>query len=216
MNLQNIATALVTTKTLPDPNFVADIRVILSEAKIKKIDSDDAEKNLIETGSIAKRLYDNLESKRKTAIEPYQQEVKDTNAAYKPFTDSLKDLIDVCKEKINEYRGEKKRKAEEEQRRIQAALDEAHRKEVEEAKKNRTTVPTVQLEAPTQKIDNNVKSDTGSAAGRRRWTFKVVNLADVPIEHHLINAVSVNDQIRKGVRSISGLEIYQEESISLR
>lgn len=68
-----------------------------------------------------------------------------------------------------------------------------------------------------------VTTPAGSATTIKRWTFKVLDIEQVPRAYMVLNEVAVRDAIRAGVRAgleppveIAGLEIYQDESLSVK
>jgi len=50
----------------------------------------------------------------------------------------------------------------------------------------------------------------------KRWTFKTTDLSQVPREWLQLDEKKVKEAIAAGTRSIAGLEIYQDESITIR
>ena len=55
----------------------------------------------------------------------------------------------------------------------------------------------------------------GASAVQKRWTFKVLDLAQVPREYLELDQVAVNAAIRNGARDIPGLEIFQAEKLAV-
>lgn len=50
----------------------------------------------------------------------------------------------------------------------------------------------------------------------KRWVFEVIDVAVIPREYLMINEVEVRAAIKAGIRSIPGLFITQEESLTIR
>ena len=61
-----------------------------------------------------------------------------------------------------------------------------------------------------------VSTPVGSATVTMRWTFRVVDLYQVPRAYFVLNETAVREAIRGGARTIPGLEIYQDESLSVK
>lgn len=90
------------------------------------------------------------------------------------------------------------------------------RKAEEEAKKNEVVAPTV-MEPVVQGVQNVTRAETGSAAfSKAPWTFKVVDPKLVPREYLLVSDNLLRDAVKQGVRSIPGIEIYQETQVNFR
>ncbi len=69
------------------------------------------------------------------------------------------------------------------------------------------------MEAP-----RGIRSDSGTSGLVDNWTFKVVNLEQVPREWLILDEQKVRAAVRgkNGVRDIPGLSIYAEQSLSTR
>ena len=58
---------------------------------------------------------------------------------------------------------------------------------------------------------------TGTATIKMIWTFKIVDASKIPIEYCIPNEKMIKDAIKnRGVRSISGIEIFEEPDTSVR
>lgn len=89
--------------------------------------------------------------------------------------------------------------------------DEITRKamiEAIEAKQNKLIDATAKASEINQSSTNSVV--------RNVWNFKVVDLSKVPTEFLQINSVAVREAIKSGVRSIDGLEIFQECQVAIK
>lgn len=89
--------------------------------------------------------------------------------------------------------------------------DEITRKamiEAIEAKQNKLIDATAKASEINQSSTNSVV--------RNVWNFKVVDLSKVPAEFLQINSVAVREAIKSGVRSIDGLEIFQECQVAIK
>lgn len=55
------------------------------------------------------------------------------------------------------------------------------------------------------------RGDLGGVASlRTHWTYRVLNVADIPPEYLMVDPVKVNAAIRLGLRDVPGLEIYND------
>jgi len=92
---------------------------------------------------------------------------------------------------------------------------EAIRKAEAEAKANAVTAPTV-VSPVVQDAPRVTRTEAGSASQRKTWTFKVVDPALVPREYLLVSDNLIRDGIKQGVRSIPGIEIFEQTSTIFR
>ena len=58
-----------------------------------------------------------------------------------------------------------------------------------------------------------IHSENGSVKVRKHWTFKIVDATKVPKKYFVIDEKLIRADIKAGVRSINGIDIYEEEII---
>ena len=147
-----------------------------------------------------KEAENNLEAKRLEFTAPLNQSLKAINETFRQLKSPLTQARELLTGRILSWkRLETERLAKEEARR--RAIQEAHEKAG-----HQVNAPVV-LERPETKI--------GNTQTRKVWTFRVIDFSKIPDEYKLINQVTVNQAIRDGAREIGGLEIYQEEKLSI-
>lgn len=187
----------------PVENFVA-----FSQRLEIKTDEDVASasqtiKKISETGK-------SIEEQRLKFTKPLNESLKNINAFFKQFSEPLDKADKLIRSKVLWYRQEQEKLRIE----AQSKLDENARKEQERlaelAKKKGVEAPKVY--AP-QVVEQETK--IGATTFRKVWTFKVTDLTKVPVEFLEVNSVLAREAIAKGVREIPGLEIFQEERVSL-
>ena len=174
---------------------------LVAEADSYKIDS-------IESVDIAsvflKKVRDaenNLESKRLEFTAPLNQSLKAINETFKQLKNPLTQARELLTNKIIIWkRAETEKIAKEEARR--RAIQEAHEKAGHEV-----NAPVV-LERPESKI--------GHTQTRKVWKWRMVAFSKLDDAYKITNDVYINQKIRDGIRDISGLEIYQEDQLSIR
>jgi len=141
-----------------------------------------------------------VEEKRLEFTRPLNQSLRAINETFKILQQPLVQARQLITERILLWRKEEMaRLAREEERRRK--IQEAH------AKLGHEVNAPVVLERPENKI--------GNAQVSKVWKFRVVDFSKVPDLYKEINNVAVNQAIREGKREIPGLEIYQEEQLSV-
>ena len=146
-----------------------------------------------------------IESKRKEITGPINQSLKVTNAMFKEISEPLKEAKNELSGKILLWKKNEERMRDLERRERQRKIDEA----TKIAKDTGLTV----IEEPEPKIL--IKNKIGNIQGRKTWTYRVVDADKVPNMYKIIHDVFVKAKIKQGVRNIPGIEIYQEESLSI-
>jgi hypothetical protein len=141
-----------------------------------------------------------IEAKRLEFTAPLNQSLKAINDTFKSLKQPLEEARMLLTNRIlNWKRIETERLAKEEERRRK--IQEAH---LEAG--HQVNAPVV-LERPENKI--------GNTQTRKVWTFRVKEFSKIPDVYKVINQVAVNQSIRDGVRDIPGIDIYQEEQLSI-
>jgi len=153
---------------------------------------------------------------------------KEAVAQKKKFMDPLLQAETSVKGKVSIYRMEEDRNRRAEEQR----LAEIARKEAEE----RALAEAAQLEASGEKelaemvletaaeapapvvvIESFVPKQAG-VSGRTNWKYRIVNESLIPREFLSVDPVKIGAVVRsqKGMTKIPGIEVYSEESVSIR
>lgn len=180
------------------------------------------------------RLQKDAEAKRTELVKPHNDYVKGVNDLFRQTLGPVFDADRTVRGKVLQFDVDQRRKAaaaaaqaERERLEAEALLQEAEKAEtagdarVAEgllstavAREQAAKVAAVQA-APIAKTTRD--ADTGAAATvRKTWAFKVVDLAQVPRSYFVLDESLVREAIRQGVRQIPGLEIFEQESLSVR
>ncbi len=147
-----------------------------------------------------KDAENNLEAKRLQFTAPLNQSLKAINDTFRELKTPLTQARELLTGKILTWkRAETERLMKEEARR--RAIQEAHEKAGHEVK-----APVV-LERPENKI--------GNTQTRKVWKWRMVAFSKLDDAYKTTNDVYINQKIREGERNIEGLEIYQEETLSI-
>ena len=153
--------------------------------------------------AILKELRDTertIEEKRQEFVKPLNQSLKAINETFRRIAQPLVNARLVLSRRVLDWKII-------ETRRIEA--EEARRRKIQEAHEKAGH----QISAPVviERLENKI----GNTQTRKVWKFKVVDFSQVPDTFKVLNQVAINEMIRQGIRQIKGLEIYQEEQLSI-
>lgn len=137
-----------------------------------------------------------LEEERKEYVGPLNQTVKKLNTAFKELTKPLGEVETHIKNEINIFREK------EEQIRIKK---EQELQEIEQD--NELTI--------TPSIPDTIESNFGESRSVKRWTFDVIQKDKMPLEYLIPDEKKINKEVKKGIRNIPGLNIYQKITTSI-
>jgi len=147
-----------------------------------------------------KDVENRVEAKRLEFTKPLNESLKAINNTFRQLSEPLTQARKLLTEKILSWRrAEQERIAKEEERRRK--IQEAHERAGHEVK-----APII-LERPETKM--------GDTQVRKVWNWELIDFSKVPDIYKEINRVAINQAIRNGAREIPGLEIFQEESLSI-
>ena len=141
-----------------------------------------------------------IEEKRKAAIEPDRQRIAMINDIAKELSDPLDQVIDITNQKAASYTNFLLKKKEEEERKVKEAaemldiLDDVY-------------IPS---------LDTNLRGHGAMATTKEVKKFKIVDISKVPLKYLMVDESKVKSDIKFGINTIPGIEIYEEKVTSLR
>ena len=164
--------------------------------------------------SLISRLRKAMEAKRKDYLAPFQEHVKEVNAAYQTLMAPVEEADKVTRNKWTAFTNEQARIKAEQERinnlKMQAAEAEA-KLNFGEIKESVNLVEVIT--APKR-----IVTETGSAGMRASWTYEVVSFKDLPDEYKLPNTSMLNSLAKsiKDSRTIPGLRIFNQPGLTVR
>ena len=166
--------------------------------------------------SILKRAKTRLESARKFFVQPLNDHVKKINGIFKAFVSPIDEADVALRVKVLDWQT-----AERERRwKQQAAIDARARREQEKREAKAAAQAKPAPPPPPRRIVAPVATSSagivGKSATRKVWAFEVEDVAKVPLHYLRVDVVAINEAIRNGIREISGVRIYQKNTLQVR
>jgi hypothetical protein len=214
-------------------NWREKARTYRDEAGKLTVDSDETDTAATAMLGIGSAIQKAAETKRTALVKPLNDEVKAINDFFKrelaPFVDARPGLEQkslAWRRKKAALKAEADARAERERLAAEALAAEAVKAEQagQTAIAEKLLDKAVESEGnaaaavavAAQPIRNTVVTSMGASTIKRTWTFKVLDLAQIPSQYLVLDDKAVREAIRQGVREIAGLEIFQDESLSVR
>lgn len=175
--------------------------------------------------STIKERLKSIETKRTEMVKPLNDHVKILNAGFKAAAEPLQDADKSLRPKVTAFQqkleSEKHQKAEEERKRREEELLAAADKKEEEGNTEgagRLLDMAVSVKAKVE------ESGRGGFTGAKsslvsRWVFEVTDIQALARENPeliMVDSVKVNALIKSGVRELAGVNIRQEQTLSVR
>ena len=136
-----------------------------------------------------------IELARKAANQPDQDRINVRNDKAKELLNPLKQIQIIAKKKADGY---------------QALLEQRKRDEREKIEQAVEMLGLV--ETPyVPPVDKSIRGDGAIVYTRTVRKFRIVDLSKVPLKYLQINEDAVEHDIKLGVNSIDGIEIYEEK-----
>lgn len=166
-----------------------------------------AASNVLKTISDAKKQ---IEGKRKFFVEPLNEQVKKINALFKSIVAPLDVADEMIRGKILDYRKKQAAELAKEQERL-------NKEAIKEQKKVDAKAERMGVESTTvvPKTVAPAASMVGAATVKKVWKFKVTDPAIVPRDYLMVDETKIRNAVREGVRAIQGVEIYQDDQLSI-
>lgn len=159
-----------------------------------------------QSAAMAKRIED----KRKEIVKKPNEFVKAVNQLAKPFTEGLAAIKADLDRKHIRFKQEEERRRLEEQRK---ANEEAEKLQLEinaaaEAVGEIAQVLVSPVVAEPAKI---TRTQSGSTSIRSVWTAEVTDFAALPDKYKKVDMVSINADVKAGLRNIPGVRIFEDQ-----
>lgn len=195
--------------------FQAVAQAMVAEAQAMVVHDDDTAKRAVALAAKAKKKAREIEAARKEIVAPHNDFVAAVNRLAKDCAGPLAQVEAILKKKINEHETRVRlelAKAQEAARQEAARLQAEIEKQAQEAGVQPPVVVTPVLpEAPGP-----IRTEAGSASQRREWTFEIVDPMAVPREYLMINEKEIRAAVKRGIREIPGVRIYEETKTVIR
>lgn len=162
-----------------------------------------------------------LDKMRKFFVDPLNKQVKDINAMFKPQIEHTNNLVRIVKDKVATYNADQRKKAAAEEARLQGIRDAADAKRIADGKEK--IAEPVRAVAEVQQTKN---TENAQVTVKLVWKHKIKSINALPeniteaimaeaYKKGLIDTV-IRRFVNAGMHEISGVDIYQEEEVSVR
>jgi len=151
-----------------------------------------------------KRAIKRVEDLRKFFVNPLNKQVKEINLKFKPIITDFESAEKKLKEKIIAYQNEEEVKRLKEEDRLRKLQEKKYEKEIAKSEKKGEIAP------PPPAPVHIEKPKTEGLRITKRWTYEIVNEAEVPREYLCVDTKKIGKVVSAGIRDIKGVRIYQE------
>jgi len=173
---------------------------------------------ITDLASSAKKAGRAIDMAMKAFVSPANERIKEIRGFAKIFTEKAAAIEAEAKTKIKAWHQSERIKREKEDAEKRRLAEIANKKLAEEAKAigmseedtPKVEVPTAPKLPPVIRTQNGAKSSVSMV-----WKFKVEDLCLIPGEYMIPDNVKIGKAVRAGVRDIPGINIFQDEQISI-
>ncbi len=158
---------------------------------------------------LIRKLKKGMESRRKDYLQPFQEHIKETNDAFKTLMEPIETADSITSEKILAFTL-KQKLLREEQEKVNALRIEASKLEMELKGELTESVNLIEVVSEPKR---KVTGDMGTALIFKVRKWEVIDFALVPNDLKVIDAGKVTKLVKAGIGSISGLRIWEEDSL---
>lgn len=218
----------IVTYGLPDNlvTYKASAEESLDYARKIIVKTDEELQEAIDLATRIKSTAKAVDEHRKMLKDPFDQWAKKIQAAFKPILDTFDQAEARVKTAILEHHREVERRRLELERQEQ----ERYQRQLEEAKKEKAATdalfgpsetasnPVLDVAPPVMTIPQAgpLRGTAGSASIGKVWKWRLKDITKVDRENLMLNESLITAKVKAGERIISGIEIYQEDSMSIR
>ena len=193
-----------------------EITIIEIKANEIVINNNDSLNTAVDYLSHIANTKKRIEDTRKTMVKPINDGLKAINEWFKRFSVPLEKADKTLRNKILTYRREQERLRREEEERLRKLQEKEQKRLEKQAQKKGApppppvVMPSVELQAKT------VRGQMGSVSAKKVWDFEIIDVDRIPREFMIPNEKAIRAAVKAGVRSISGVRIFQREDLSVR
>jgi len=156
----------------------------------------------------ARKRWDEL---RHWFTDPLETQKKRIIAKFQADDAPLAQAQEIVGDKHIAYVRMAQEKARKEQERLRKLAEARQAKAAAKAEEKGLEAPPVMIPMPTVMAPpKTVRTEAGSVTIRSAWKFEVVDMAALPDEYKIADAVKLGKVVRAGVREIAGVRIYEE------
>lgn len=191
------------------------IHAMAHAAEAFVVADEDTVRAAVEMAGQSHTMAKAIEDQRKAIVEEPNRFVKAVNNFCKDYTGRFEQISSVLKKKITDYqykkemiRREAERKAREEDRRLQEALNK-------EAQEKGIQAPEV-LAQVLPKPETTTRTEDGSAYLKKTWAFEVVDAGAVPRDYCEPSDRLIRQAVTGGIREIPGVRIFEKVQTVIR
>ncbi|GEM_PF-2309931 len=177
--------------------------VIQRASEIEIIDS----KSLLEATELLSHLNRGLDASEEDRLKitgPINASLKEINARYKPFKESVSGLVASIRAKMGKYQQEVMRVQREEEERIAGRIGPG--------KGNLSMDSALKKLDAVEKAEKNVDSGNGSVVFVEVEKFEVEDFKLLPDEYKVANDTAIRLALKEGVR-VAGVRYFKEQQV---
>jgi hypothetical protein len=172
--------------------------------KVKELDIVDSStmETATEMLSQLNKTSDRITEETEKVTRPLLDALNAERKRWKPSLDLLKESIDIVRTKITKYQTEARRLAQIEEEKIAARIGDGR------GKLSITTA--IKKINNIEKIESNIKTESGSISFKTVIRFEVIDLDAVPNEYLQVDEIRVRQALKDG-KQITGIRKYTED-----
>jgi len=171
-------------------------------------ESDFAAVEFLAQVKTARKRWDEL---RHWFTDPLETQKKRIIAKFKAGDDPLAATEKIVGQKHLTWTIAQREAARKEQERLRKLAEAKQARQAAKAEEKGLDAPPVVIPMPTvQAPPKTVRTESGSVTIRTTWKHEVLDMAALPDEYKMPDAVKLGKVVRAGVREIPGVRIYEE------
>jgi hypothetical protein len=176
--------------------------------------SDMEAKQFLVQVTTARKRWDEL---RHWFVDPQNAYIKAINNLFKAQAAPVDEAESILRGKVSAYFRAKQDAARKEQERLRKLAEARNARQAAKAEANGTEPPPAIFPLPTVAVpEKTTHTESGSVTLRKRWTFEIVDPAQVPDEYKTVDERKIGAVVKAGIRNIPGVYIFEKEELAVR
>lgn len=190
--------------------YEAVVADMLKKADALTITDNKTDIQAVEMIGQAAAMVKAIENKRKEIVKAPNEFVKAVNQFARPYTDGLASVKSKLDQKHIKFKQQEEKKRLEQQRIANEAAQRLQA-EINAAAAAVDETPTVVVQPVVLEQERVTRTQSGSISIRSVWAAEVTDFAALPDKYKKVDMVSINADVKAGLRNIPGVRIYEDQ-----
>ena len=194
-----------------------EVRTIADAARELEIRDEATNAVALDMLSQARKAHKRIEALKKRWLDPLNQQVKLIRGDFDAMAAPAAEAETILRNKVRRYDDEKEAARKREEERIQRLAEKRQERAIAKAEARGEEPPEMNIPMPIVPVaPKTTRTEAGSVTMRKVWKWRVTDETQIPREYFVLDEKKLNGVVAAGLRTIPGVEIYEDKQVQVR